>query len=127
MINNFKIEVIHFMVNTSNKFTVYNSNIEIQKIDTLKTSSTAFQHESIIVNIFWNCANIFQINWSYIIQISAIIGQFFAKLQCVQAESYQLHIALYILFPNIYSEILLCWLPDWNDHSIICRLCQARF
>ena len=30
--NNFKIEVIHFMINTSNKFIVYNSNIEIQKL-----------------------------------------------------------------------------------------------
>ena len=33
--NNFKIEVIHFMVNTSNKFTVYNTNIEIQKLSRL--------------------------------------------------------------------------------------------
>ena len=33
--NNFKIEVIHFMVNTSNKFTVYNSNIEIQPMISL--------------------------------------------------------------------------------------------
>ena len=31
MTNNFKIEVIHFMVNTSKKFIVYNSNVEIQK------------------------------------------------------------------------------------------------
>ena len=30
--NNLKIEVIHFRVNTSNKFTVYNSNVEIQKV-----------------------------------------------------------------------------------------------
>ena len=37
--NNFKIEVIHFMVNTSNKFTVYNSNIEIQKVVNLHTPS----------------------------------------------------------------------------------------
>ena len=51
--SNFKIEVIHFMVNTSNKFVVYNSNIEIQKVVTLITTSTAFQYQSIIVNIFW--------------------------------------------------------------------------
>ena len=49
--NNFKIEVIHFMVSTSNKFIVYNSNIEIQKVVTLITTSTAFQYQSIIVNI----------------------------------------------------------------------------
>ena len=30
--NNFKIEVIHFMVNTRNIFIVYNSNIKIQKL-----------------------------------------------------------------------------------------------
>ena len=59
--NNFKIEVIHFMVNTSNKFTVYNSNIEIQKVVTLITTSTAVQYQSIIVNIFWDGVKIFQI------------------------------------------------------------------
>ena len=52
--NNFKIEVIHFMVNTSKTFIVYNSNIEIQKVVTLITTSTAFQYQSIIVNIFWD-------------------------------------------------------------------------
>ena len=34
--HNFKIEVIHFMVYTSNKFIVYNSNMEIQKVVTLR-------------------------------------------------------------------------------------------
>ena len=52
--NNFKIEVIHFVVNTSNKFIVYNSNIKIQKVVTLITRSTAFQYQSIIVNISWD-------------------------------------------------------------------------
>ena len=53
--NNFKIEVIHFMVNTSNKFTVYNSNIEIQKVVTLITTSTAFQYQvrKVIILTLW--------------------------------------------------------------------------
>ena len=63
--NNFKIEVIHFMVNTSNKFTVYNSNVEIQKVVTLITTNTAFQYQSIIVDIFWDGVKIFQIYWYY--------------------------------------------------------------
>ena len=78
--NSFKIEVIHFMVNTSNKFTVYNSNVEIQKVATLITTSTAFQYQSIIVNIFWDGVKIFQIYCAYIIQISAISDNLFAKL-----------------------------------------------
>ena len=52
--NNFKIEFIHFMVNTSNKFIVYNSNIGTQKVVTLIITNTAFQYQSIIVNIFWD-------------------------------------------------------------------------
>ena len=59
--NNFKIEVIHFMVNNSIKFIVYNSNIEIWKVVTLITASTAFQYQSIIIIIFWDGARIFQI------------------------------------------------------------------
>ena len=78
--NNFKIEVIHFMVNTSNKFTVYNSNVEIQKVVTLITTSTAFQYQSIIVNIFWDGVKILQIYCAYIIQISAIIWQSFCQI-----------------------------------------------
>ena len=62
--NNFKIEVIHFMVNTNNTFTVYNSNVEIQKVVTLTTTSTAFQYQSIIVNIFWDGVKIFQIYYN---------------------------------------------------------------
>ena len=71
--NNFKIEVIHCMVNTSNKFIVYNSNIEIQKVVTPITTSTAIQYQSIIVNVFWDGVKICQIYCAYIIQISAII------------------------------------------------------
>ena len=73
--NNFKIEVIHCMVTTSNKFIVYNSNIEIQKVVTPIITSTAFQYQSIIVNIFWDGVKICQIYCAYIIQISAIIWQ----------------------------------------------------
>ena len=78
--NNLKTEVIHFMVNTSNKFVVYNSNIEIQKVVTLITTSTAFQYQSIIVNIFWDDVKLFQIYCAYIIQISAIIWQSFWQI-----------------------------------------------
>ena len=77
---NFKIEVIYFMVNTSNKFIVHNLNIEIQKTVTLITTRTAFQYQSIIVNIFWDGARIFQIYCAYIIQIWAIIWQYFCQI-----------------------------------------------
>ena len=30
--DNFKIEIIYFVVNTSHKFSFYNSNVEIQKV-----------------------------------------------------------------------------------------------
>ena len=78
--NKIKIEVIHFMVNTSNKFLVYNSNIEIQTVVTLITTSTAFQYQSIIVNIFWDDVKIFQIYCAYIIQIPTIIWQSFCQI-----------------------------------------------
>ena len=68
------------MVNTSNKIIVYNSNIDIQKVVTFITTSTAFQYQSIIVNNFWYGAKIFQINCAYIIQISAIIWQSFCQI-----------------------------------------------
>ena len=68
------------MVNTDNKFTVYNSNIEIQKVVTLITTGTAFQYKSIIVNIFWDGVKICQIYCAYIIQISAIKWQYFCQI-----------------------------------------------
>ena len=78
--NNFKVEVIHFMVNTSNTFIVFNSNMEIQKVIALIPISTAFQFLRIIVNIFWDGAKIFHIYSAYIMQISAIIWQSFRQI-----------------------------------------------
>ena len=80
IINNLKIEVTHFMVNTSNKFIVYNSNIGIQKVVTLMTTSSAIQYQNLIVNIFGDGVKICQIYCAYIIQISAIIWQSFCQI-----------------------------------------------
>ena len=72
--DNFKIEIIYFAVNTSHKFAIHNSNVEIQKVVLFVTAYTAFQYQCVIIDIFFgDRAKVLQIRYTYIIQMPTII------------------------------------------------------
>ena len=70
--DNFKIE--NFVVNTSHKFAIHNSNVEIQKVVPFVTAYTAFQYQCVIIDIFFgDRTKVLQIRYTYIIQMPTII------------------------------------------------------
>ena len=68
--DNFKIEIICLVVNTSHKFAIYKSNVKIQKLSHFETASTPLQYQ-------W--MNVLQIQFAYMIQISAILWSYFSQ------------------------------------------------
>ena len=73
MTDNFKIEIISFVVNASHKFAIFNSNVEIQRVIPFVTAHIFFQSQSGIIDVLGDNAKILQIHCAYIIQISATI------------------------------------------------------
>ena len=65
--DNFKMEIIYFVVNTSHKFVINNPNVEIQTVVPSVTARDSFQHQCVILDIFCDRAEIIQIHCAYII------------------------------------------------------------
>ena len=69
VVDYFKIQIIHFMIDTSHKFAVNNTDIKIQEGVLLVTAGTTFEQQCAVTYIFCNVTK-YHAN---IIQISAII------------------------------------------------------
>ena len=68
--DNFKIDIIYFVVNTNHTFAIYNSNVKMQKVIPFITY-TAIQDQGVIISC--DHAQILQIRCTYIIQIPVIV------------------------------------------------------
>ena len=74
VVDYFKIEIIHFMIDTSHKFTVNNTDIKIQEGVLFVTACTTFEQQCAVIYIYFaNVTKILEIYCTNIIQISAII------------------------------------------------------
>ena len=73
VVDYYKIEIIHFMIDTSHKFAVNNTDIKIQAVVLFVTACTIFEQQCARIYIFCNVTKILEIYCTNIIQISAII------------------------------------------------------
>ena len=70
--NFFEIEIINFMIDTSYRFVINNTDIKIQKGVLFTTSDTTFQQQGVVVYV-WQChQNTLDLLYSFI-QESAIV------------------------------------------------------
>ena len=79
--DNFKIEIIYFVVNTSHKFSIYNSNVEIQKVIPLLTVLPSIIN--ILLYISCDRAKILQIHHIYHPDTANYMILFLAKVQSI--------------------------------------------
>ena len=73
VVDYFKIEIIRFVVDTSHKFAVNNTDIKIQEGVLFVTACTTLEQQCAVIYIFCNVTKILEIYCTNIIQISAII------------------------------------------------------
>ena len=58
MSNHIKIEIIHFMIDTSYKFMINNTDIKIRKHVLFVITSTTFQYQYVVIYVFSNVTKI---------------------------------------------------------------------
>ena len=73
VVDYFKIEIIHFMIDTSHKFAVNSTDIKIQEGVLFVTACTTFEQQCAAIYLFCNVTKIFEIYCTNIIEIPAII------------------------------------------------------
>ena len=73
VVDYFKIEIIHFMIDTSHKFAVKNTDIKIQEGVLFVTTCITFGQQCAVIYTNCNVTNILEIYCTNLIQISAIV------------------------------------------------------